>query len=291
MTDEGRRTSDGQGRRTSDGQGRRTSDGQGRRTSDESAGPSISVAVVDAETPGNVGTIARSMKNFGLSDLLLVNPPDLDPEGEAYGFAGQAREDILPNARHVDFEDLVDQFHTVGCTAVTNEDERSHTRYPFKTPAALAESLRGVESDTCIVFGRERVGLTNDELAQLDEICSIPAAADYPVLNLGQAATVVLYELRDLTVDATQLPDEHHQRADEQAIEGLHDQFAEFLTSIDHPAEKRPKAQRLWRRLAGRAHPTGREAATLRGIFRRASQKIERVEPTGSDDAAEPDSD
>ena len=44
----------------------------------------ISVAVVDAETPGNVGTIARAMKNFGLRDLYLVDPPDLDPEGEAY---------------------------------------------------------------------------------------------------------------------------------------------------------------------------------------------------------------
>ena len=261
------------------------SDDDGRGMSDGvSTGPSISVAVVDAETPGNVGTIARSMKNFGLSDLLLVNPPELDPEGEAYGFAGQAREDILPNARHVEFDDLVEQYHTVGCTAVTNEDERSHTRYPFKTPADLADSLRGVDVDTCIVFGRERVGLTNDELAQLDEICSIPAAADYPVLNLGQAATVVLYELRDLTVAATQLPDEHHQRAEERAIEGLHDQFAEFLVSIDHPEEKRAKSRRLWRRLLGRAHPTGREAATLRGIFRRASQTIERVDGASGDD-------
>ena len=44
--------------------------------------PQIAVAVVDAETPGNVGTIARAMKNFGFSDLLLVDPPDLDPEVE-----------------------------------------------------------------------------------------------------------------------------------------------------------------------------------------------------------------
>ena len=240
-------------------------------------GPSITVAVVDAETPGNVGTIARSMKNFGLSELLLVDPPDLDPEGEAYGFAGQAREDVLPNAREVTFDHLVENYHTVGSTAVTNEDERSHTRYPFKTPAVLADSLRGVESDTCVVFGRERVGLTNDELARLDEVCSIPAAADYPVLNLGQAATVILYELRDLTVGETQHPDTRHQRAEERAVEGLHDQFGDFLTAIDHPEEKQPKARRLWRRLVGRAHPTGREATTLRGIVRRASQAVERA--------------
>ncbi|WP_262176425.1 RNA methyltransferase [Haloarcula laminariae] len=238
----------------------------------------ISVAVVDAETPGNVGTIARSMKNFGLSELLLVNPPDLDPDGEAYGFAGQAREDILPEAREVSFDYLVENYHTVACTATTNEDDSSHVRYPAKTPAELADSLAGVEADTVIVFGRERVGLTNDELERLDEICSIPASADYPVLNLGQAATIVLYELRELTVARDQHPEELHARADEAAVEGLYEEFGSFLDSIDHPEEKRHRVRRLFRRLVGRAHPTGREAKTLRGVFRRARQRTERTE-------------
>jgi len=238
----------------------------------------ISVAVVDAETPGNVGTIARSMKNFGVSELLLVDPPELDPDGEAYGFAGQAREDILPEAREADFEYLVEHYHTVACTATTNEDDSNHVRYPAKTPAELADSLRGVESDTCLVFGRERVGLTNDELARLDEICSIPANADYPVLNLGQAATIFLYELRGLTVEDDQHPDDIHARADERAIEGLHEEFGTFLDTTGHPAEKRHRVRRLFRRLVGRSHPTGREAKTLRGVFRRARQRIERAE-------------
>ena len=239
---------------------------------------SVTVAVVDAAEPGNVGTIARSMKNFGLTDLLLVDPPDdLGPGTEAYGFAGQAREDVLPNAREVTFDHLVENYHTVGCTAITNEDATKHVRYPFKTPAELAEALRDVESDTAVVFGRERVGLTNEEMARLDEVCSIPAAADYPVLNLGQAATIVLYELRDLTVTETQHPDERHERADEAAVEGLHEQFADFLDAIDHPEEKRNKATRLWRRFVGRAHPTGREVRTLRGLFRRTRQRVDRA--------------
>ena len=242
---------------------------------DTDTGQSISVAVVDGETPGNVGTIARSMKNFGVSELLLVDPPELDPEGEAYGFAGQAREDILPNAREVTLDYLVENYHTVGCTAVTNEDATKHVRYPFKTPAELAGSLEGVEADTCLVFGREANGLTNDELARLDEICSIPASEEYPVLNLGQAATIVLYELRGMSLDGTQLP-EIDDRAPEQGIEGLHDQFAEFLLALDHPEEKRAKTRRLWRRLLGRAHPTGREVRTLRGLFRRATELIDR---------------
>ena len=243
-------------------------------TAQPEEGPAISVAVVDAETPGNVGTIARAMKNFGLSELLLVNPPELDPDGEAYGFAGRAREDILPNAREVALDDLVANYHTVGCTAVTNENATSHVRYPFRTPAELAASLRGVDVDTCLVFGRESSGLTNDELARLDEICAIPASAEYPVLNLGQAATVLMYELRDLTVEGTQLP-EIDDRAEEDAIEGLHDQFGAFLEALGHPVEKRAKTRRLWRRLLGRAHPTGREVRTLWGLFRRAGERMD----------------
>jgi TrmH family RNA methyltransferase len=238
----------------------------------------VNVAVVDAETPGNVGTIARAMKNFGVSDLYLVDPPELDPDGEAYGFAGRAREDVLPNAREVPFDHLVETFHTVGCTAITNENAASHVRYPVRTPAGLAEALRDVEADICIVFGREKDGLTNDELARIDEICSIPASADYPVLNLGQAATIVLYELRELTVAETQQPDERHERAAEHEIEGLHEEFERFLASINHPEPRREKARRMLRRLVGRAHPTGREARTLRGILNRASGLLENPE-------------
>ncbi|MEF8831207.1 MAG: TrmH family RNA methyltransferase, partial [Halobacteriales archaeon] len=98
----------------------------------------VAVAVVDAGSPGNVGTIARAMKNFGLEDLYLVDPPPLDPDGEAYGFAGHAREDVLPNAEEVTLDFLVENFHTVGFTATTNEDARSHVRFPFTTPAELA---------------------------------------------------------------------------------------------------------------------------------------------------------
>jgi TrmH family RNA methyltransferase len=234
----------------------------------------VAVAVVDAETPGNVGTIARSMKNFGLKELLLVDPPDLPRESEAYGYAGQAREDILPNARELAFDELVSEYHTVGCTAITNEDGSKHVRYPFQTPRELADDLETVSADTAIVFGRERVGLTNQEIAQLDQVCSIPASEEYPVLNLGQAATIVLYELRTLTVTETQLPDPTHDRAGQPEIEGLHDQFEAFLDAVGHPEEKQAKTMRLFRRLLGRAHPTGRETTTLRGLLREASRRM-----------------
>lgn len=238
---------------------------------------SLSVAIVDAETPGNVGTVARSMKNFGVTDLKLVDPPPLEPDGEAYGFAGHAREDVLPNAQETTLDRLVEAHHTVACTATTNEDARSHVRYPFVEPAALADELRDVAASTCLVFGRESDGLTNAELARMDRVCSVPASADYPVLNLGQAATVVLYELRELTVDGDQHPDAI-ERADEAHLEGVHDQFARFLDAVNHPEERRHKARRLFRRVTGRTHLTPREATTLRGLFRKGADLLEHPE-------------
>ena len=235
--------------------------------------PTIAVAVVGAETPGNIGTIARSMKNFGLSELFLVDPPELDPAGEAYGFAGHAREDVLPNAETVSLAYLVENFYTVATTATTNQDATKHVRYPFVEPVDLVGELEGIDADVCLVFGRERIGLTNEELASFDRICSIPADGEYPVLNLAQAATIVLYEVRELTVGETQHPEQSHERAAEHEIEGLYATFAEYLRDVGHPVEKRDKTERLFRRLVGRAHPTGREARTLRGVLRRGAMR------------------
>ncbi len=238
--------------------------------------PSIAIAIVDAETPGNIGTVARAMKNFGIEELLLVDPPPLDPAGEAYGMAGRAREDILPGATTITFDELVTSYQTIACTATPNEDSSNHVRYPALTPADLSDRLDGVSGPTAVVFGRERVGLRNDELARMDEICSIPANSEYPVLNLGQAATIVCYELAELTLADTQHPDSLHERATKSRIEGVHDEFATFLDAIGHPDEKQPKARRMFRRLLGRADPTGREVATLRGLFREARTAIQR---------------
>jgi tRNA (cytidine32/uridine32-2'-O)-methyltransferase len=255
------------------------------------------VVLVEPSEPGNVGTVARSMKNFGLSDLRLVDPPELDRDGPAYGFAGSAREDVLPEATETRLEAVVENFYTVGFTATTNEDDRKHVRYPFVDPAGLAEELAGVEADTALVFGRERVGLTNEELARLDRICSIPASAAYPTLNLGQAATIACYECRHLAVEETQHPDgdastaegdDPIERADEEKIERLYDRVGEYLDAVGHPPEKRSKTLRLLRRVIGRAHPTGREATTLLGLFRRGIQRASgNADTTESPDATE----
>lgn len=239
------------------------------------AGPDISVCIVDAQTPGNVGTIARAMKNFGLEELLLIDPPAIEPDGEAYGFAGHAREDVLPGAEEIGFDDLCANYHTVGFTAITGEDSRKHVRFPYSTPADLVEELRGVDAPIALVFGREDKGLSNEELSRLDQVAAIPASEAYPVMNLGQAATVTLYELRKLTLEDTQLPDTEPHRAPPEKVERFHDYWDEFLTAMGHREHKHEKTERMFRRLVGRANPTDREITTLLGVLRRATDQLD----------------
>ena len=237
---------------------------------------SLSVAVVDAATPGNIGTIARAMKNFGVSDLLLVDPPDIGPGTEAFGFAGRAREDVLQNARELSFDELVAGYHTVAFTSLGNPADTKHVRYPVSTPSELVDRLRTVEGQTALVFGRERIGLRNEELARMDELCTIPANPDYATLNLGQAATIALYELRSLTIEDSQLPEDPHPRAETEAIEALHDRYTSLLDVIEYPEERREKADIVFRRVLGRSDPTEREISTLHGVFKRYEYALRR---------------
>lgn len=236
--------------------------------------PDISVAVVEAATAGNIGTIARSMKNFGVEELLLVDPPHIGPGSEAYGFAGRARDDILPAAREITFDELVSRYHTVGFTSTANPTDTKGIRNPVFEAAEVPEQLASVDARTALVFGRERIGLTNEELSRLDMLATIPANPDYPVLNLGQAATIALYECRDVTLSNTQVRTEEIDRADEQEIEALYTHIDEFLDTIHYQSERRTKAGVMFRRLLGRAHPTSREVSTLHGILRSAEYQL-----------------
>ena len=243
----------------------------------------IGVAIVDAETSGNVGTVARAMKNFGVEDLLLIDPPAYGPGTEAAGFAGRARNDVLANATELTFDALVESYHTIAFTSLTTAGDTKHVRYPVSTPDALADRLSGIDQSVALVFGRERIGLRNDELARMDELCSIPANPAYPVLNLGQAATIALYELRELTLGESQLPNDPHVCASPTEIEALYDHFDSFLDTLSYPPERREKTEIMFRRVLGRTDLTPREVSTFHGVLRHCEQRLERS------DAARPE--
>ena len=154
----------------------------------------LRVVLVEPLYQGNVGSVCRAMKNFGFSDLVLVNPCKL--EGEARAMSSHAR-DLLEGAVHVSSlsEAIEDASIVIGTTGITGMKFDEHIRVPAYNPRELKECLAGISGNIAVIFGREDNGFTNEELRMCDMITSIPTSDIYPVMNLSHAVTVILYEL------------------------------------------------------------------------------------------------
>lgn len=155
----------------------------------------IRIVLVRPIRSGNVGAVARAMRNMGLRDLTIV-APDCDVRDEhAQGFAARGK-DVLDAARIVDsIPAALD-----GCvrTLAASAKGGLYRRQVAVTPAQAAESIRRLATPgvVAIAFGPEDRGLVQREILLFDQVLEIPADPGYPVLNLAAAATVVCYELR-----------------------------------------------------------------------------------------------
>ena len=151
----------------------------------------ISIVLIEVENPGNLGAIARSMKNFGLKNLILINPKCNHLSLDAIKRAKHAK-DILKNAKKEKLSYLK-KFHTVIATTSKLGTDYNLPRSPI-TPEQLVERINP-KAKTAIVFGRESSGLVNKELELADFIITIPTSTIYPALNLIHAAAIIFYEL------------------------------------------------------------------------------------------------
>jgi len=152
---------------------------------------SVEIVLVGTLQGGNVGSVARAMKNMGLSCLKLA--------GLQCGIDAQARwmathaGDILDSARA--YPDL--RGAVAGAQYVIGTTARGRRFRTLLTPGRMAEKVLGLVpgNRVAIVFGREDSGLTNDELELCDEAVTIPAAPDMTSLNVAQAVMIIAYEL------------------------------------------------------------------------------------------------
>ncbi len=148
------------------------------------------IILVRPRDPNNIGAVARAMKNFGLTELAVVAPfaPTWDEAVSAVN-----ADDVLANARV--FASLAEA--VADCTFVVGTAD--HTRIAGKhriyTPRDLGAALTETDHRLALVFGSEKHGLTNDDLAHCHRTMSIPTALDCPSMNLGQAVAVCCYEL------------------------------------------------------------------------------------------------
>ncbi len=229
----------------------------------------IYIVFVECETPGNIGFLARTMANFGLKNLILINPPKLT--NEAYYQATHGKY-IVENAKiYKTLDDFYQSQRIDFKVASTGMAGGSYnlSRIPLR-PEELGKSLN-VSNKIAILFGREGNGLTNKEIEESDICVSIPTDPTYPIMNISHAAAIIFYEL---------FKNKH-----EYAVKGLQESTAlekeyllkdmnDLINSLDIPDHKKKNGLKSFKNIINRAFITGREAHTLKGILRRLKLKI-----------------
>lgn len=239
----------------------------------------IEIVLVNTSHPGNIGGVARAMKNMGLTRLCLVAPRQFpDPQAE---WRAASAIDILERARVVETLDeaVADSQFIVGTSA---RDRR--IPWPLLDPRGCAARI-GEHTDAgegvAILFGREDRGLTNDELKRCNLHLHIPSAPEYSSLNLAMAVQIVCYELRMLAV-APSLPAQADAQWDTPFataanMERFYAHLEETLADIGflNPAAPRQLMPRL-RRLYSRVRLDEMELNILRGILTSTQQWVAR---------------
>lgn len=228
------------------------------------------VILVAPQLGENIGMTARAMLNCGLTDLRLVKPRDGWPNRDAVTAAASATE-VLEKARvYPSTGDAVADLHRVYVTTGRNRELVKPT-LTARAAAAEVHSLAGSDLRCGVLFGPERTGLENDDLAFGDAIIRIPLNPAYKSLNLAQAVLVFAYEWFQEGSEAPprEVPSGNSPLADRGMLVGFFERLEGVLEEkgFFYPPEKRPAMVRNLRSFLLRAEPTEQEIRTLHGVL------------------------
>ena len=234
----------------------------------------IRIVLVETSHTGNMGSTARAMKTMGLTNLYLVNPL-VKPDSQAISLAAGAS-DVIGNATIVDTLDEA----LAGCSLVVGTSARSRTLpWPMLEPreCGVKCAQTAETAPVALVFGRERVGLTNEELQKCHYHVCIPANPEYSSLNLAMAVQLIAYEVRVAWLDRQEngqdaAPEEAYPLVDD--LERFYGHLEQVLlqTGFIRPQHPGQIMSRL-RRLFTRARPETQELNILRGILTSIEKK------------------
>jgi TrmH family RNA methyltransferase len=228
----------------------------------------IRIVLIHTTHPGNIGAAARAMKTMGLARLRLVTPKYF-PHDEATARAAGAT-DVLDNAQVcATFVEAV-----ADCGLVLGVSARSRTiAWPQWDARSAGRQviLAAQNAPVALVFGSERVGLSNADIDRCHGLVQIPANPEYASLNLAAAVQVLAYELRMAALEVagveTPAPPEHVP-ADAQDVERFYEHLRQTLVDVEFLDPENPRQlMRRLRRLFNRALPDTMELNILRGIL------------------------
>ncbi|MFA6214175.1 MAG: RNA methyltransferase [Candidatus Micrarchaeia archaeon] len=226
------------------------------------------IVLVEPEYELNLGSVARAMKNFGFSDLRLVNPR-CDPAGfDAIKYSKHARE-ILEGAKKYKSLSAATRGckYAVGTTGVVFRHWHTTIRSPISLEEFSKKAKAAPEGNIALVFGNEGVGLSEKDISSCDFLVTIPTSDSYPTLNLSHAVAICLYELSTYAPRAYVPSGEREKEALIRAFSLITGQFA-------HELRNPRKVNVAFRRIIGKAMPTDKECASVLGVLRRAEREI-----------------
>jgi TrmH family RNA methyltransferase len=243
----------------------------------------VRIVLIDPSHPGNIGSVARAMKNMAIADLVLVRPRSF-PHAESNALAAGA-DDILENARIV--PTVSEAIADCGFVAGTTSRPRSYY-WEFTTPRDVAARIVALppENRTALLFGSERYGLGTADLQYCNVLIRIPANPDYCSLNLAMSVQLLTYELfmaREQPRSHMQLEQSLAQAGD---VEHFYRHLNEVLNEINFADRTGHLLERL-RRLFNRSQMDRNELNILRGILsavqgrRGQSSRRTRESPSG----------
>lgn len=234
---------------------------------------SLSIILIGTENSGNIGAIARVMKNFDFSELILINPLAQPKNSTAFGFAMHAR-DILEQSHihewnienyHAELQNFLHDYDMVIGTSAQGISYRNIKRIPlFLTEFDFSQFAP--DSKIALVFGRESTGLTNAELSYVDFILRIPTGQEYPTLNLSHAVGIILYHIHSKQYPIIREQVHIASLADKNELFQQVERIIERTPLASHRYERSAQA---FHNLIGRAVISRKEFEYLRNLFRK----------------------
>ncbi len=227
----------------------------------------VRIVLINTSHPGNIGAVARAMKNMCLDKLYLVEPKEF-PSAEATARASGA-DDLLANA--VVCSTLEEAL--IGCHFVAGTSDRNRRiAWPVMAPRECAARLmaESATGDVALVFGREDSGMTNDELERCHYLVHIPTNSAFSSLNLAAAVQVLAYEvmMAEPLAKLVTEGDEARELANADEMESFFLHLEQALVELEFLNSNQPrKLMRRLRRLFNRARPDQTEVNILRGIL------------------------
>ena len=241
--------------------------------------PSPAIILCEPQLGENIGTTARAMANFGLWDLRLVNPRDGWPNEKAVAAASRA-DHVIERVRVFETtEAAIADLSLVYATTARRRDLNKPVLGPEEA-AQRAIAHIATEKAAGILFGRERWGLYNEEVALADAIVTLPVEAAFASLNIAQAVLIIAYEWRRQSDFGKELL--FAETVSEPATKGqLLKLFEHLETSLDEAGfftapDKRPTVVLNLRAMLSRGTLSAQEVRTLHGVISSIERKHER---------------